>query len=94
MVLREQIAGSYSGRCLSFLGNTPHLSATRRGLALRASGRVAQEGGYPECLPARLQSSYYCSQLKLAISWYGQRISFALRSECRCVLSSMKASHV
>lgn len=45
-------------------------------------------------LPARLDQSYQGSQLKLANSWYGLGLSFALMSHCRAVLAGLKASYV
>jgi hypothetical protein len=45
-------------------------------------------------LPRRPERSYQSSPLKLATSWYGLALAFALRSKCRFVLAGLKASHV
>ena len=44
-------------------------------------------------LPKRPDRSYQGSHSKLATSWYGSSLAFALGLECRSVLA-LKASHV
>jgi hypothetical protein len=94
-VLRGQKAGSCSKEVANVVADMLRTTAPRSGQAPGPQERLRRMDRFRDVpLPMGGERSYQGSHSKLAMSWYGLTLPFALRSECGFVLAGLKASHV